>query len=142
MIVWVSEISSRASRFWKRDEVLGPCLVARRPRPPRSRAAGGEAGELDVHVVGRAAHQPHGRLGDARDRPRLRRFRSSTERGSMWLMLIGSPVSGSGIRHSSAYGVLAVEHTGQGAGRTAQGGMCGDIVHTLTLKVQVPPRVA
>src|SRR5215472_9398224 len=35
--------------------------------------------------------------------PRLRRFRSSTERGIMWLMLTGSPVSGSGMRHSSGY---------------------------------------
>src|SRR5262245_55798901 len=36
-----------------------------------------------------------------RARPRLRRLRSSTDRGMRWPMLIGSPVSGSAVRHSS-----------------------------------------
>ena len=38
-----------------------------------------------------------------RTSPRWRRCRSSFERGIMWLTLIGSPVSGSGIRQSSGY---------------------------------------
>ena len=41
----------------------------------------------------------------------------------MWLTLIGSPVSGSGIRQSSACRVLQVEHLGQRLGRAAQRGM-------------------
>ncbi len=63
-IVWVSEMSSSASWRWKATRLAWPSTLVRSgPFPPRPFP--GEAGERHVHVVGRAAHQPHRRLGDA-----------------------------------------------------------------------------
>ena len=72
------------------------------PSIDHSSLRAGEAGEGDIHVVRRAAHQPDGKLRDRAPGRHAGARGPARDRGIMWLTLIGSPVSGSGIRQTSA----------------------------------------
>ena len=99
MIVWVSARSSARELVLVRDQVRRALVVA--VAAPVV-GAPGEAGEGDVHVVGRAPHQPDRQLGRPPQRSGDAGRGRRAERGIMWLTLIGSPVSGSRHRQSSA----------------------------------------
>ena len=118
MIVCVSERSRRRSSFWNATRLAAPrSLPSTRPLV----GAPGEAGERHVQVVGRAAHEPDACTRRCARGSAWRRSRSALERGIMWLTLIGSPVSGSGIRQTSACLVLQVEELGHGPRRAREG---------------------
>src|SRR5262249_639957 len=60
-----------------------------------------------------------------RSRQAWRRSRSARERGMMWLTLIGSPVSGSGVRDTEAASCWRWERAARERGGTWEAGMGG-----------------
>ena len=100
------------------DEILRPFRVgAVRARPDG--AAGREAGELDVHVVRGAPHQPDGRLGDARQAP-VPPLEVVDRPGEH--VAHADRLARLGIGDQALVGIpmLAVEDAGQGAGGLRQ----------------------
>ena len=71
--------------------------------------------------------------------PRWRRFRSSFERGIMWLTLIGSPVSGSAIRQSSGYSCWRSNTAAIDVRRAGQRRVVGDVVDPFVADPDVRP---
>ena len=116
----------------ERHQVVGAFVV--QPAGPPVLLAGGEAGELHVHVVGGAPHQPDRRLRQARQPThpaaqivdRRREHVTDVDR-----------LAGLGIRDQTVGGelMLAVEHTSQRARRPLELRMGRRIVDHVTLEV-------
>ena len=110
-------------------EVGYALLVAAVGPEPRGRSPG-EAREGDVHVVGRPAHQPDGRLRDA-DQSAMATLQILLAAGDQVADV--DRLAGLGVRHEAVVGVLVlpVEHLGEGLGRTGQRRMGRHVVHPL-----------
>src|SRR5215471_8684124 len=130
MMVWVSEMSSRARRRWKRTRCSAP-----------SRMAGGEAGELDVHVVGGPSHETHGGLGDAGEAavPPV-----EIRHGPRNHVAHVDELACRGISDQTFLGkaVLAIVDPRQGTRGLGEGGMSGDVVHALVIDPDDAPGLA
>ena len=96
------------------------------PRPTFA----GEPRERDVHVVGCAAHDADGQLGDS-TQPAVATFQIVDRARDHVADVDG--LAGFRVGHQTVVGelVLAVEHRGEAARRTLQLRMRGDIVDTL-----------
>ena len=122
-------MSSRASCFWKAARFSHALLVAALRPEPRLPLPG-EAGEGHVHVVGRAAHQPDGHLGDphqAAVAPLQILLRAGDQVADV------DRLARLGVGHQAVVGVLelAVEHGGQRGGRPGQRRVLGHVVDAL-----------
>src|SRR5215469_14417372 len=122
------------------DDVVGALGVAAVGAPPHV-GTRGEASELDVHVIGRTAHQAHRGLGDARQ-PSAAALQVVDGAGDH--VADADRLPRLGIGHEAFVGipVLAIEDVRQRLGGAGEGGMCGDVVDHLVAEPHHASRLA